>query len=62
MVMHADSEREVGNAPPTLDPNANEAFPFDIADDEVVLSYRSGKKIKYFKVSGVKEKRPQLFQ
>ena len=58
IVMHADSRQEIGNQPPTL----QEAFPFDLEDDECVLSYQEDGKTKYFKIDGVKEKKSLLYQ
>lgn len=58
MVMHADSKKEVGNAPPKL----NEKIPFELQEDECVLSYLDGDKVKYFKLVGIKEKKPLIYQ
>ena len=58
IVMHSDSKNEVGNQPPLLNINKEIEFPFQLADDEAVLSYieNNGKKLKYTKLTGIKEK------
>jgi hypothetical protein len=58
MVMHSDSKQEVGNQPPTL----QEKFPFEIGDNECVISYMDGDKVKYYKIEGVKEKKPLIYK
>ncbi len=58
IIMHEDAKQEVGNQPPKL----QEKFPFEISADECVVSYIEGNRIKYFKIEGVKEKKPLLYQ
>ncbi|AKA35031.1 hypothetical protein [Flagellimonas lutaonensis] len=58
MVMHADPKKEVGNRPPKLE----EKFPFELGPDECVVSYMEDGKTKYFKITGIKEKKPLTYQ
>lgn len=58
MVMHADSKQEVGNQPPIV----QEKFPFDLEDDQCVLSFLDGDTVKYYKVESVKEKKAKIFK
>ena len=58
MIMHSDSEKEVGNQPPKF----KEKMPFELGENECVLSYMEGDKVKYYKVSGIKEKKPLIYQ
>lgn len=58
ITMHGDSTKEVGNQPPTL----QEAMPFELNEDECVLSFVENDTIKYVKVSEIKEKKPLMYQ
>lgn len=58
IIMHADSTKEVGNKPPKRKTNKNEVFPFNLQPDEAVISYLENDKIKYTKITGIKEKQP----
>ena len=58
IVMHEDSRKEVGNQPPTK----KEEFPFELTDDQCVISYMDGNTVKYFKIEGIKEKKAQIFK
>nr|WP_299342581.1 hypothetical protein [Allomuricauda sp.] len=60
IVMDADPKKEVGNQPPSL--NKQEDFPFELDSSEAILSYLEKGKIKYYKIVGVKEKKPLLYQ
>lgn len=57
MVMHADSRKEVGNRPPAI----KEKFPFELEEDQCVVSFMDGETVKYFKIEGVKEKKPKIY-
>jgi hypothetical protein len=62
LIMHGDSLREVGNQPPRALPPARD-FPFPLAPDEAVISYRvspSGE-VHYFKITGVVEKKGRIY-
>lgn len=52
MVMHKDPKKEFGNEMPEIPKN----FPFDLKDDECVISYLEGQKTKYFKVKNIVQK------
>lgn len=58
MKMDADSKQEIGNQPPKL----QEKFPFELGDNECVLSFMDGDTVKYFKVEGIKEKNPKMYK
>ncbi|NNJ88362.1 MAG: hypothetical protein HKP53_03085 [Eudoraea sp.] len=64
MIMHADPKEEIGNQPPPLPKTDQREFPFELEMDEVVISYREKgqKRMKYFKLKGVKEKQPLLYR
>ncbi|SFW43432.1 hypothetical protein SAMN02927921_01658 [Sinomicrobium oceani] len=53
IIMHADPKKEVGNRPPEL-PGPS---PFELEDDEAVVSYVARGKTRYFKVSGITEEK-----
>jgi hypothetical protein len=63
IIMHADPKKEVGNHPPSLKNKTVTAFPYELKNDEAVLSYieEDGKKVKYTKITGIKEKQPLLY-
>ena len=63
IIMHSDSTKEFGNQPPKLDIDTSKEFPFELSNDEAVLSYieSDGKKVKYTKISGIKEKQPLIY-
>ena len=54
--MHSDPMKEVGNQPPRVKSKAEKNFPFELAQDEAVISYMEGDRMHYFKISGVVEK------
>jgi hypothetical protein len=60
MVMHSDSVQEVGNQPPPLKEGKVD-FPFEINDDEAVISYTKKGKRKYAKVVGMKKLKPLIY-
>lgn len=51
VVMSVDAEEEYGNGPLEF----SEKFPFKLNDTECVVSFHQGNKLKYFKISFVKE-------
>lgn len=63
IIMHADPRKEVGNQPPMPQKNEKIDFPFDLADDEAVVSYteNNAEKVKYTKISGIKEKQALIY-
>lgn len=56
LVMHSDSLKEVGNQPPPIRGKSTPDFPFELTPNEAVLSYVVKNRVKYVKISGVKEK------
>ena len=56
MIMHADPKKEVGNRPPRPRKKDKGAFPFELSDEEAVLSYIENDTVKYVKVSAILEK------
>ena len=50
--MNADAKAEYGNIPPAID----NKIPFELKDNECVVSYKKGKKTKYFKIGNIVEK------
>lgn len=58
MVMHGDSKEEVGNQPP----KKKEKFPFELTPEQCVVSYMDGDTMKYFKIEGIKEKKPLIYK
>ena len=61
IVMHADPKKEVGNQPPDLNTQAATEFPFELRKDEAVLSYLEDDKLKYTKITGVKQKPARIY-
>lgn len=53
MIMHGDPTREVGNQPPKIRKGRKDTFPFELKDDEAILSYLQNDKVKYVKIPGV---------
>ncbi len=52
MIMDADPAKEYGNKPPQLP----EESPYSIDEDEALLVFTQGDKIKYYKLTGIVEK------
>ncbi|WP_223267158.1 hypothetical protein [Polaribacter sp. IC073] len=50
IILDADPAKEFQNTPPNL-----EKFPFDLKDNEAILSYKKGKKTVFFKILNIKE-------
>lgn len=62
IVMHGDSKEEVGNQPPKL--TDKEMADFKLDNDEAILIYTVGSsnKSNYYKIEGVKEKKPLIYR
>ncbi len=58
-IMHDDPVMEVGNQPPG-EIKDKEDFPFELKPDEAVIAYTHNGKIRYTKISGVKDKSPEI--
>lgn len=54
MIMHEDATREAGNMPPPL----RAKIPFELKDDEAVVSFKEGDVVKYLKVTGIMPSTP----
>lgn len=54
--MHSDPTKEVGNQPPRIRSAEEIEFPFELEQDEAVISYMEGGRMRYFKITGVVEK------
>lgn len=57
IIMSADSTAEYGNKFPPKP----QTIPFELGLHECVVSYKEGKKIKYFKIEGIKEREVKEF-
>lgn len=55
LVLDIDATKEIKNTIPEVN-----KFPFDLKDNEAILSYKDGDKIKYYKIINV-EKGKQVF-
>ena len=58
IIMHSDSTKEVGNQPPAM----GVEMPFQIENDQCLLVYKEGKRLRYVKLENVKEKETKVFQ
>lgn len=54
--LHAVVENEVGNKPPT-----EKNFPFELKENEAVISYKRGNKTKYFKIENIKKEKSMFY-
>ena len=55
-ILHVAVEKEMGNKPPAIN-----NFPFDLKENEAVISYIKGSKTKYFKIKSLKSVQPEFF-
>ena len=68
IIMHSDPKEEVGNQPPASINRKNADFPFDLDNDEAVISYKiitgdpQNNKVSYFKITGIKKKPSLIYQ
>jgi len=53
-ILHEDHKKEAGNEPPQL----QEKIPFELKNNEGVISYTENGKLKYYKVESIIEKIP----
>ncbi len=58
LVLHADPKEEFGNTPNS----PTEKFPFELKDDEAIISYTIGKEIRYVKIENIKERKKVFMQ
>ena len=56
LVMHGNSKEEYGNSPP------EDHFPFVLKENEAVLSYKEGEKIKFVKIEKIRQEKRVFMQ
>lgn len=56
LILDADPTKELKNTLPTI-----KKFPFQLKENEAILSYKKGKKIVYFKIENIKKAKPMFF-
>ena len=61
LVMHADPKKEVGNQPSSIKGGSIKDFPFDLEPKAAILSYIVKNRVKYVKITGVKEKAGPIY-
>ena len=52
-MLHSDSKKEFGNQLPDI----SKSIPFNLTENEAVISYLSENKVKYFKISEIVERK-----
>jgi hypothetical protein len=57
ITLHSDPKKEFNNQLPTL-----KKFPFELKENEAVVSYKVKETLKYFKVKNIKKGKPILHQ
>lgn len=57
IIMSADGKQEFGNEMPIIP----EKIPFELKEDECVISYKEGNKTKYFKINNIVEKKAEYY-
>lgn len=68
IIMHSDPKKEAGNQPPGSISKENQDFPFELKEDEAVISYKNGaadpkkRKIVFFKITGIKTKPSLIYK
>lgn len=50
LILHSDSKKETGNKVPKTN-----TFPFELGENEAVISYKEGNKTKYYKIKNIKQ-------
>ena len=56
IILDSDPKKEVNNKIPDAD-----KFPFELKENEAVISYKEESKTKYFKISNLKKTAPDLY-
>lgn len=56
LIIDADPKKEMNNTPPII-----EKFPFQLKENEAIVSYKIGEKTVYYKIENVKEEQPKFF-
>lgn len=57
IIMHSDATQEMKNEVPS-----KEVFPFELAENEAVLSYKQNEKVKYIKLSNLQKTKSNFYQ
>jgi len=58
IIMHADPKEEFGNKPS----NVSNEIPFELADNEAVISYFIDSKKRYYKLSNIKKEKTSVYK
>jgi hypothetical protein len=58
IIMHADPKEEFGNKPP----NISNKIPFELQDNEAVISYFIKSKKRYYKLSNIKKENTSYYK
>ena len=58
LIVHADPKKEFGNRPP----NISNKIPFELQDNEAVISYFIKSKKRYYKLSNIKKGKTIFYQ
>ena len=56
IILHSDSKKEVGNKIP-----ATNTFPFELKENEAVISYQEKDKTKYYKIENIKQTKTDFY-
>lgn len=56
LIIDADPKKEMNNTPPII-----EKFPFQLKENEAIVSYKIGEKTVYYKIENLKEEQPKFF-
>ena len=56
LILDADVTKELKNTLPDV-----KKIPFELKKNEAILSYKVGRKIKYFKIKNIKKSKPVFF-
>jgi hypothetical protein len=58
IIMHADPKEEFGNKPP----NISNKIPFELQDNEAVISYFIKSKKRYYKLNNIKKEKTNFYK
>ncbi|WP_157662452.1 hypothetical protein [Polaribacter sp. SA4-10] len=56
LILDADVTKEMKNTPPDVND-----FPFELKENQAIISYKVGYKIKYFKIENIEKTKPVFF-
>jgi hypothetical protein len=57
IIMSREPLAEYGNKPPRLETE----IPFDLKENQCVISYKNGEKTQYYKIENIVEKQPEHY-